>query len=72
MCRKHGTPPPRFEERQGFLIVTFKAQMVAGGAARVGSQVESRVEWQPESQPESSTSPVPVQYQSLEERILIH
>jgi ATP-dependent DNA helicase RecG len=63
MCRRHGTPPPRFEERQGFLIVTFKAQMVAGGSARVGSQVES--------QPEFSTSPVPVQYQSLEARILM-
>jgi ATP-dependent DNA helicase RecG len=63
MCRKHGTPPPRFEERQGFLIVTFKAPMVAGGAARAGSPVES--------QPESGTSPVPVQYRSLEERILM-
>jgi hypothetical protein len=25
MCRKHGAPPPTFEERQDFLIVTFKA-----------------------------------------------
>ena len=33
MCRKHGAAPPIFEERQGFLIVTFKAQMVAEGAA---------------------------------------
>lgn len=49
MCRKHGTPPPRFEERQGFLVVTFKAQMVAGGAARVGLQVESKVESRVES-----------------------
>lgn len=32
MCRKHGTAPPIFEERQGFLIVTFNAQMVAEGA----------------------------------------
>jgi ATP-dependent DNA helicase RecG len=31
MCKKHGVPPPLFEERQGFLIVTFKAQMVQGG-----------------------------------------
>jgi ATP-dependent DNA helicase RecG len=33
MCKKHGMPPPTFEERQGFLIVTFRAQLVAGGAA---------------------------------------
>ncbi|MFZ2225684.1 MAG: ATP-binding protein [Candidatus Deferrimicrobium sp.] len=33
MCKQHGAPPPAFEERQGFLIVTFKAQLVAEGAA---------------------------------------
>jgi len=33
MCKKHGAPPPLFEERQGFLIVTFRAQLVAEGAA---------------------------------------
>lgn len=33
MCKKHGAPPPLFEERHGFLIVTFRAQLVAGGAA---------------------------------------
>jgi predicted HTH transcriptional regulator len=33
MCKQHGAPPPVFEERQGFLIVTFKAQLVAEGAA---------------------------------------
>jgi predicted HTH transcriptional regulator len=32
MCREHGVAPPIFEERSGFLIVTFKAQMVQGGA----------------------------------------
>ena len=40
VCRKHEAAPPIFEERQGFLIVTFKAQMVASGAAgtsRTGS-----------------------------------
>lgn len=35
MCKKHGAPPPRFEERQGFLIVTFRAQMVAESTAEV-------------------------------------
>ncbi|MEW6367748.1 MAG: ATP-binding protein [Acidobacteriota bacterium] len=30
MCKKHGAPPPTFEERSGFLIVTFKARMVQG------------------------------------------
>jgi ATP-dependent DNA helicase RecG len=43
MCKKHGAPPPAFEERSGFLIVTFKVQLVAEGTARVGSQVESKV-----------------------------
>jgi len=33
MCKKHGASPPLFEERQGFLIVTFRAQLVADGAA---------------------------------------
>ena len=61
MCKKHGAPPPLFEERQGFLIVTFKAQMVVGGvtgpakgqAVPVSGQPESQPELQPESQPES-------------------
>jgi ATP-dependent DNA helicase RecG len=44
MCQRHGTAPPVFEEWQGFLVVTFKAQMVP-----VSEQPESR----PESQPES-------------------
>jgi ATP-dependent DNA helicase RecG len=63
MCKKHGAAPPTFEEMQGFLIVTFKAQMVAGGMARVGSQVESKVESQPELRPES-------QPESLDRRVL--
>ena len=33
MCNKHGAPAPVFEERSGFLVVTFKAQIVAGDAA---------------------------------------
>jgi ATP-dependent DNA helicase RecG len=28
-CERHGAAPPTFEERQGFLIVTFKAEIVA-------------------------------------------
>ncbi len=31
-CKRHGAASPTFGERPGFLIVTFKAQMVAGGA----------------------------------------
>jgi len=49
MCKKHGAAPPTFKERSGFLIVTFKAQIVASGTARVGSQVESKVESKVES-----------------------
>jgi ATP-dependent DNA helicase RecG len=41
ICRKHGARSPVFEERSGFLIVTFKAQMVAGDAGEVKSRVES-------------------------------
>ena len=78
MCKKHGVPPPVFEEKQGFLVVTFRAPLVAaavagsakGRAAPGSGQPESRPELQPESQPESSTSTVPVQFQSLEDRIL--
>ena len=31
MCEKHDVARPIFEERQGFLIVTFKTPMVEGG-----------------------------------------
>jgi len=34
-CKRHGAAPPKFEELQGFLIVTFKAQMIAGGETEV-------------------------------------
>ena len=58
---KHGAPPPVFEEKQGFLVVTFRAPLVAGGVAGTAKgravpgsgQPESRPELQPESQPES-------------------
>ena len=43
-CKQHGAPPPIFEERQGFVIVTFKAQIVAGGAAGTKSELESQPE----------------------------
>lgn len=33
MCEKHGAAAPVFEEKQGFLVVTFRAQLVASGAA---------------------------------------
>jgi ATP-dependent DNA helicase RecG len=46
-CREHGAAPPLFQERGGFLIVTFRAPMAAEalqGESKVGSGVESRVE----------------------------
>ena len=49
MCKQNAVAAPVFEDRHGFLIVTFKAQMVAPGR---------RVESQPESQPESLTQRV--------------
>ena len=43
-CEKHGVLPPVFEERQGFLVVTFRAQMVTGRAAtQVTTQVTTQV-----------------------------
>jgi ATP-dependent DNA helicase RecG len=51
--QKHGASPPLFEERQGFLIVTFRAQLVAGGAAGAAKGQAVLVSGQPESQPES-------------------
>ncbi len=64
MCRQHGAAPPVFEETQGFVHVTFKAPMVP----TLGEEADRTA--QPESQPEFGTSPVPVQFQSLEERIM--
>src|SRR3990172_5645642 len=48
ICRKHGAAPPIFEERQGFFVVTFRAPLVAGGAAGTsrsesGDQVTAEV-----------------------------
>ncbi|MBI3657850.1 MAG: putative DNA binding domain-containing protein [Acidobacteria bacterium] len=49
-CKRHGAAPPKFEELQGFLIVTFKAQMVAGGATpQVTPQVAQHVSPQVEA-----------------------
>ncbi len=42
MCKKHGCTPPTFEDRQGFLIVTFKAQSVQ--EADTKSDTQSTVE----------------------------
>ena len=61
MCEKHGAPPPVFEEKQGFLVVTFRAPLVAGGVAGAvkgravsgSGQPGSRPELQPESRPDS-------------------
>lgn len=61
MCEKHGAPPPVFQEKQGFLVVTFRAPLVAGGTAGAAKgravsgsgQPGSRPELQPESRPES-------------------
>ena len=53
MCEKHGAAPPVFEERQGFLVVTFRAPLVAGGAAAGASRAESGAESRAESGAES-------------------
>ena len=48
-CRQHGADPPTFEERQGFVIVTFRA-LIAGPARdatgttpQVSAQVSAQV-----------------------------
>jgi ATP-dependent DNA helicase RecG len=43
MCKKHGAAPSTFEEMQGFLPVTFKAQMVAGGATGTSEAQSIRI-----------------------------
>jgi predicted HTH transcriptional regulator len=48
-CKRHGTEPPKFKERQSFLGVTFKVEMVAGTATpqvtqHVSPQVEAILE----------------------------
>jgi ATP-dependent DNA helicase RecG len=37
-CKRHGAPPPVFEERQGFLIVTFRLPDAADAAPAMRSQ----------------------------------
>jgi ATP-dependent DNA helicase RecG len=70
-CKKHGAAPPVFEERQGFLIVTFRASLVAGGAARTSNGRTALRSEQPESQPESRPESQPEsQPESLDQRVL--
>lgn len=56
MCEKHGSAPPVFEERQGFLIVTFKVQMVAAGTTE-SSEAQSGAQLTTQSATQS-TDPV--------------
>ena len=44
MCAKHGAPPSAFEEKHGFLVVTFRAPLIAAGAAETsGSESGDQV-----------------------------
>jgi predicted HTH transcriptional regulator len=49
-CKSHGIAPPTFEERQGFLMVTFKAPIAVSAAL-----VTARVRGWPESATQSAT-----------------
>jgi len=51
-CKRHGAAPPKFEELQGFLIVTFKAQMIAGGETEVAG-AQSEAQWRAQSEAQS-------------------
>jgi ATP-dependent DNA helicase RecG len=57
MCEAAAIPPPEFAEITGAAVVTFRVRVGVSQAP-------------PESRAERSTSAVPVQYQSLEGRIL--
>ena len=70
-------PGAKFREVANIFIAGFgrpsfveEVDLASGKTIPVEAQVEAQVEVQPESQPEFSTSSVPVQYQSLEDRIL--
>ena len=56
MCKTHGASPPAFEERSGFLVVTFKAQLVAEHRAETPSA--------------QSTTQLPIQSTDPVERLL--
>ena len=62
ICETHGALPPVFEETQGFVIVTFRAQLTAGGPGAAKARVAPGSR-QPESRPES-------QPESLDRRVL--
>ena len=72
MCRAAGIAVPVFEEVGPFAVVTFRVRVgsTAGRIEADEARPESGQSRRSESQPESSTSAVPVQFQSLEERIL--
>ncbi|MFH0880906.1 MAG: ATP-binding protein, partial [Lentisphaerota bacterium] len=40
-CKAHGAAPPVFQEQQGFVVVTFEAEMVVGAGLRPKSGTES-------------------------------
>ena len=42
-CRKYGIAPPIFEEKQGWVVVTFKASII-GAKPELGSELESQLE----------------------------
>ena len=63
-CKKYGLEPPTFREESGYLVVTFKAP--------IGPESRSEQQQPSTSRGTSgSTSPVPVQHESLEEKVLV-
>jgi ATP-dependent DNA helicase RecG len=42
MCKAHGASPPTFEERSGFLVVAFRAQMATAAVSEEGTQKSSQ------------------------------
>ena len=67
-CKAHGIPAPAFEETQGFLVVTFRAEMITAYAAGTPRGWVGQVSKQPESQIESQLES---QLESLGQRVLV-
>lgn len=67
ICKKHGAAPPTFEEQQGFLVVTFRAQMVADGAVEA-----SRFGLEDQTTPQDGAEGAPSRHQVGTKSALSH
>ena len=59
-CKAHGAAPPVFQEQQGFVVVTFEAEMVVGAGLRPRSGAESGAESGVQSEAQSGAQSMKV------------